>query len=164
MRNQVNTTILWCWSCECNNISGLGAGGRKCFWSLLNDSKTIKHRPYVLIGSHRWAIKCAYPDPHIFSNPQTGGGGWKVSLSNCSQTAGRHFLALNLWLGQSYSFQQSPKWVNADRTQYVRSSRSPITIVVIILCIYLLVFIRPLWMWELDVDGWSGNTNPGLWK
>ena len=22
----------------------------------------------------------------------------------------------------------------------------------------------PLWMWELDVDGWSGKTNLGLWK
>ena len=42
----------------------------------------------------------------------------------------RHWLAVKWCHKQSESFCPSPKWLNADRTQYVRSSSCLITIVV----------------------------------
>ena len=54
----------------------------------------------------------------------------------------RHFRHLNLCLEQSYSFRQSPKWVNADRTM--------ITVVVMTLLFFLFMeeknyFVRHSW-------------------
>ena len=44
-----------------------------------------------------------------------------------------HWLVVKWCNEQSYSFRRSPKWVKADQAQYVYSSSSPITIVVMTL-------------------------------
>ena len=76
-------------------------------------------------------------------------GGRKVPLSNFRQTVkggrldvdesvnGTHFRiqrSVVKWCNElSYIFRQSPKWVKADRAQYVWTSSVPITIVVMTL-------------------------------
>ena len=82
------------------------------------------------------------PDPHVSPNSQTvvekisfhiAAKQLEIDESINRARLVRHFLALNLCLEQSHSFHQSPKSVNADRTQYVWSSSGLITIVVMTL-------------------------------
>ena len=49
-----------------------------------------------------------------------------------------YLLAVKWCSEQSYSFHQKPKWVNADRAQYVWSSSGPFTIVMMTLLIWLM--------------------------
>ena len=111
---------------------------------IIGASKVVKVQPRVneeLPGTNGRAVTWAYPQPPMSSwKPQTDCQ--KVSLSNCSQPVGvwrkyqestcfrTHFLGLKWCHKQSYSFRQSPNWVTADRAQYVWSSSSLITIVV----------------------------------
>ena len=82
--------------------------------------------------------------------PQTKG--WKVPRSDFSQPVGdpRKFQQgtfENTLAGckvMPCTFHHNPKWVNADRAQYVRSSSSPITIVVMTLPKNLLMTISDL--------------------
>ena len=61
----------------------------------------------------------------------------------------RHFLSLKWCREQSYSFRQSLKYVNANRTQYVQSSSNLIIIVVMI----LFINVKKYWQ-DVELDSW----------
>ena len=136
-----------CSSGNCRRIRVGRASRWNCFQSWLNKLKNGRyHMCQWGANSNPWA---AYrmglsPTPRP-PNPQTGGR--KDSLSNCiqlvidrqkecqiSKLENTYSLpGCEVCHEQSYSLRQSPKWVNADRVQYVRSSSGLITIVVITL-------------------------------
>ena len=95
-----------------------------------------------LLDIHGWAIEWAYPGPQLLVIPKQ-----EVEKSLFHITAKRleinenvnradlrtHWLVVKWCHEQSYSFRQSPKRMIIDRAQYVLSSSSLITTVVMTL-------------------------------
>ena len=88
-----------------------------------------------LIRTHGWATEWAYPRlglprPPIHPNQGSKSPRLKLQLNGWWSTkmSIEHIFLLNIFLAlkwcheQSYSLDQGLKWLNADRTQYVRSS------------------------------------------
>ena len=77
--------------------------------------------------------------------------GWRSTKTVSRAHFSTRWLAVKWCIEQSYSFCQSPEFVNANRTQYVWSSSSPITIVGMTLFWswqYLIIYAKRLPWWE----------------
>ena len=87
-------------------------------------------------GNYRtnWlSLACHFsPNPQVKTPFQIAAKWLEIDENVSTACLIRHFLALNLCLELVYSFRQSPKWVNPDRTQSVGSLSSLITIVITI--------------------------------
>ena len=124
----------------------------KRFLSQLNDSKTVRDRPYVSMGSY-FEAKGELSDkpissPHVLSNILRGRRGslksppfkFQPTSWRLTKISFEHILGCIGWLwsdavNNRASFRHSPKWVDADWTQYLGSSSGTITIVVMTLCL-----------------------------
>ena len=102
-----------------------------------------------LIGTHGQAVEWTYPHPRVTFYPQTGEvekPPFQISANrleldeNVNRTHFKtHWLVVKWCNEQSYIFWQSPKWVNADWAQYMRSS-SGLTINVVITLFFFLLW------------------------